>query len=119
MQDREATGDNEIHEHFIVDGAIGFIRTALLHDDYRGIGPWIERHNKYAIWEAHLYGRLRSEPVSFALSSLRDPTARNRLIRRVWVRLPGRPVLRFMRARQRSRLRSGAAGIDGFDSCNH
>jgi glycosyltransferase involved in cell wall biosynthesis len=92
----EGTGDNEIHEHFILDGTTGFLDHALLHDDYRGIGPWIERHNKYATWEAHLYRRLRSEPVSPSLSSLRDPISRNRLIRRVWVRLPGRPLLRFL-----------------------
>jgi glycosyltransferase involved in cell wall biosynthesis len=92
----DGTGDNEIHEHFILDGTTGFLEHPLLHDDYRGIGPWIERHNKYATWEAHLYRRLRSEPVSFALSSVRDPTSRNRLIRRVWVRLPGRPLVRFL-----------------------
>jgi glycosyltransferase involved in cell wall biosynthesis len=91
----EGTGDNEIHEHFIVNGTTGFLTHALLHDDYRGIGPWIERHNRYATWEAHLYRRLRSEPVSFSLSSLRDPTSRNRVIRRFWVRLPGRPLIRF------------------------
>jgi glycosyltransferase involved in cell wall biosynthesis len=92
----EGTGDNEIHEHFVLDGTTGFLKHALLHEDYRGIGPWIERHNKYATWEAHLYRRLRAERLSFAPSSLRDPIARNRLIRRIWVRLPGRPVLRFV-----------------------
>jgi glycosyltransferase involved in cell wall biosynthesis len=92
----EGTGDNEIHEHFVLDGTTGFLEHPLLHQDYRGIGPWIERHNKYATWEAHLYRRLRSEPLSLAVSALRDPTARNRLVRRLWVRLPGRPLLRFL-----------------------
>jgi glycosyltransferase involved in cell wall biosynthesis len=96
MHHLEGTGDNEIHEHFTLEGSTGFLKTPLLHNDYRGIGPWVDRHNKYAIWEAHLYRRLRDEPVSFALASVRDPTSRNRLIRRVWVRLPGRPMLRFL-----------------------
>jgi glycosyltransferase involved in cell wall biosynthesis len=96
LHDLAGTGDNEIHEHFVLDGPTGFLNHAILHDDYRGIGPWIERHNKYATWEAHLYLRLRSEPLAFTLSALRDPTSRNRLIRRVWVRLPGRPLLRFL-----------------------
>ncbi len=92
----EGTGDNEIHEHFKLDGTTGFLRCALRHDDYRGIGPWIDRHNRYAIWEAHLNQRLRSEPLRLTPSALRDPTSRNRMMRRVWVRLPGRPLLRFL-----------------------
>ena len=90
------TGDNEIHEHFLLDGTKGFLEHALLHRDYRGIGPWIERHNKYATWEAHLYERWRSEPMGLSVAALRDPVQRNRAIRRIWVRLPGRPLLRVL-----------------------
>jgi glycosyltransferase involved in cell wall biosynthesis len=89
------TGDNEIHEHFLLDGSSGFLKSPLLHNDYRGIGHWIERHNKYATWEAHLYRRWRGQAVDFRPHSLRDPVARNRMLRRVWVRLPARPVLRI------------------------
>jgi glycosyltransferase involved in cell wall biosynthesis len=92
----EGTGDNEIHEHFVLEGSTGFLKSALLHDDYRGIGPWVERHNRYATWEAHLNQRLRSEPIILKPSALRDPTSRNRMMRRIWVRLPGRPLLRFL-----------------------
>lgn len=90
------TGDNEIHEHFVLQGSTGFLKHPLLHEDYRGIGAWLERHNKYATWEANLYQRLRNEPLSLAPSAFRDPISRNRLIRRLWVRLPGRPLLRFL-----------------------
>jgi glycosyltransferase involved in cell wall biosynthesis len=96
MQHLSGTGDNEIHEHFELDGSTGFLGHPLLHDDYRGIGPWIDRHNKYATWEAHVYRRLRSEPVSIKAALSKNPTIRNRLIRRIWVRLPGRPALRFV-----------------------
>jgi glycosyltransferase involved in cell wall biosynthesis len=93
--DLPGTGDNEIHEHFLVKGSTGFLKSALLHNDYRGIAPWIERHNRYATWEAHLYKRWREQPVGFRLGAIKDPVARNRMLRRVWVRLPCRPVLRF------------------------
>jgi glycosyltransferase involved in cell wall biosynthesis len=96
MRDLPGTGDNEIHEHFVLDGRTGFLNSPLLHEDDRGIGPWVERHNKYATWEAHLYRRLRTEPVKPRAADLRDPIARNRLMRRVWARLPGRPALRFL-----------------------
>jgi glycosyltransferase involved in cell wall biosynthesis len=96
LRDLPGTGDNEIHEHFMIDGSIGFLRTPLIHNDYRGIGPWIERHNKYATWEAHLYKQWREQPVNLRLRSMRDPVARNRMLRRVWVRLPARPLMRFL-----------------------
>jgi glycosyltransferase involved in cell wall biosynthesis len=96
LHDLPGTGDNEIHEHFIVEGNIGFLKNPLLHNDYRGIEPWIERYNRYATWEAHLYRQWREQPVRFRINSIRDPVARNRMLRRVWVRLPGRPLLRFL-----------------------
>jgi hypothetical protein len=70
----------------------------LLHDDYRGLTAWLERHNEYATWEAHLYRKFRSEPLGVGpLGFLRlDPFRRKRVLRRVWVRLPFRPTLRFL-----------------------
>ena len=96
LHDLPGTGDNEIHEHFLVNGSTGFLKSPLLHNDYRGIAPWIERHNKYATWEAHLYRQWREQPLDFRIGSMKDPVARNRTLRRVWVRFPGRPLLRFL-----------------------
>lgn len=92
------TGDNEIHEHLVVDGHVGFLCEPLLHDDYRGITQWLDRHNRYATWEAHLYQRFRAEPIGVGpLAFLRlDPVKRKRVLRRIWCRLPGRPLLRFL-----------------------
>ncbi|HVS84910.1 MAG TPA: glycosyltransferase family 2 protein [Gaiellaceae bacterium] len=95
--DLPGTGDNEIHEHLVIDGRAGYLREPLVHQDYRGIGEWTQRHNKYATWEAHLYRRFRSEPVGVGPVGLLqlDPAERKRALRRVWVRLPCRPALRF------------------------
>ncbi len=92
------TGDNEIHEHVVLDGTLGFLHSPLLHDDDRGMTAWLERHNKYATWEAHLYRKFRSGPVGVGpLRLLRlDPFRRKRALRRIWVRLPMRPALRFI-----------------------
>jgi hypothetical protein len=91
------TGDNEIHEHIVVDGRTAFLKTALLHEDYRGLTEWLERHNRYATWEAHLYRKFRSEPIGVGpVGFLRlDPVRRKRVLRRVWSRLPARPLLRL------------------------
>jgi len=97
LHDVPQTGDNEIHEHVQTEGKTAFLKSPMLHEDYRGIGPWIERHNKYAIWEAHLYRKFRSEPIGVGpVGFVRlDAFKRKRILRRIWVRLPGRPALRF------------------------
>lgn len=98
LADLEGTGDNEIHEHVEVDGSVGFLRTPLLHDDYRDLTAWLDRHNRYATWEAHLYRRLREEPIGVGpIGFMRlDPFRRKRVLRRLWVRAPLRPLLRFL-----------------------
>ena len=44
--------DMEIHEHPIVDGQVGEIRSRIDHDDDRGLAKFIDRHLEYASWEA-------------------------------------------------------------------
>jgi hypothetical protein len=53
MADLPGTGDNEIHEHFELEGSIGFLRAPLLHDDYRGIERRIVQRND----DGHVRGR--------------------------------------------------------------
>jgi glycosyltransferase involved in cell wall biosynthesis len=98
LQDVPGTGDNEIHEHVTVDGSTGYLRTPLRHDDYRGLSAWLDRHNRYATWEAHLYRKFRSEPIGVGpVGFLRlDPFQRKRVLRRIWVRLPFRTPVRFL-----------------------
>jgi len=98
LTDLPGTGDNEIHEHVVLEGRLGFLDNALLHDDDRGLTAWLDRHNRYATWEAHLYHRFRHEPIGVGpIGLLRlDPFRRKRVLRRIWVRLPMRPVLRFL-----------------------
>jgi glycosyltransferase involved in cell wall biosynthesis len=97
MNDLPRTGDNEIHEHIVVDGRTGFLKSPLLHDDYRGLTAWLERHNRYATWEAHIYRKFRAEPIGVGpIGFLRlDAFRRKRVLRRVWARMPLRPLLRF------------------------
>ena len=98
LHDVPGTGDNEIHEHIKVDGVTGYLRTPLRHDDYRGLTAWLDRHNRYATWEAHLYRKFRREPIGVGpVEFLRlDPFQRKRVLRRVWVRLPLRSPIRFL-----------------------
>lgn len=93
-----ATGDNEIHEHVVLSGSVGLLENAFLHNDYRGLTEWLDRHNKYSTWEAHLYQNLKKEPLVFnpARFLQSDPIRRKRALKRFWIELPCRPVLRFV-----------------------
>src|SRR5437764_1235201 len=44
--------DMEVHERMIVDGAVGVISTPLIHEDFKGLTAYIDRHNPYSTWEA-------------------------------------------------------------------
>jgi glycosyltransferase involved in cell wall biosynthesis len=44
--------DMEVHEHPIVSGSVGLIRSRIDHRDLRGIDSYMRKHNEYAAWEA-------------------------------------------------------------------
>jgi len=47
--------DMEIHEHPIVEGTVGEIKSAIIHNDYKGLEHYISKHNAYSSWEANRY----------------------------------------------------------------
>ena len=44
--------DMEVHEHPVVKGSVGLIRSRIDHRDLRGIDSYMAKHNQYAAWEA-------------------------------------------------------------------
>lgn len=44
--------DMEVHEHPIIEGRVGEITEPIEHNDDRGIDRFVERHRRYALWEA-------------------------------------------------------------------
>ncbi len=93
-EDRQ-TGDNEVHEHVVLEGPVGYLRHDLLHHDYKSLFHYIDRHNRYSNWDSAVYLELRRRPL-FAREPLHGPVRRKRLLKRLWVRLPFRPLLRFL-----------------------
>jgi glycosyltransferase involved in cell wall biosynthesis len=47
--------DMEIHEHPILSGPIGVIKSKIDHRDFRGVSHYVTKHNEYADWEAHRF----------------------------------------------------------------
>ena len=51
-EDHWSQCDMEVHEHPLVIGSVGLIRSRIDHRDLRGIDSYMRKHNEYAAWEA-------------------------------------------------------------------
>ena len=89
------TGDNEAHEHVELDGRVHRLENVLEHHAYPTIATWVEKHNRYAIWEAAFSERFLSEPIPKTIGSVQR--FKRRLKKIAW-RLPMRPLVRFVYA---------------------
>lgn len=54
-EDQWSTLDMEIHEHPLLKGDIGHIKSKIDHQDYREVTHYINKHNEYAAWEAERF----------------------------------------------------------------
>ena len=90
-----SSGDNEIHEHVILDGRTGRLGAEMEHLAFPSIAVWVEKHNRYSNWEARLLAS--TEDGRSASAAHLDPAlARKRRLKRWAARLPFRPLLRFL-----------------------
>lgn len=94
------TLDMEVHERVIVDGTIGTLNTPLIHEDFKGLEAYIDKHNRYSTWEAHLrhhllttgrYGEDAVKPRLFG-----NAQERRRWLKKLAVRVPFEPTLWFL-----------------------
>jgi glycosyltransferase involved in cell wall biosynthesis len=92
--------DMEVHERMMVDGRIGRLNHPLLHNDYKGLQAYLDRHNKYSTWEAGIrvnylktgtWGEQTIKP-----SGLGDSQSFRRFIKSFIMRFPGEPWLWFL-----------------------
>jgi glycosyltransferase involved in cell wall biosynthesis len=93
------TGDNEVHEHVILDGKVGYLKNDMLHIDFRDLYHWLERHNRYSNWEARVYLNLlngKDDSGTIGANLFGDAVQRKRFLKTLWVRLPFKPTLRFI-----------------------
>ena len=87
------SGDNEVHEHVILRGRTGYLTAAMEHYAFPTIEAWIEKHNRYSNWEAHL---IAISPAKTPTTALEPSLARKRRLKSFARHLPFRPTLRFL-----------------------
>jgi glycosyltransferase involved in cell wall biosynthesis len=98
-EDIPNTGDNEVHEHVILSGKVGYLKNDMLHEDFRDLFHWLERHNRYSNWEARVYLNIltgKDDSGTIGANLFGDAVQRKRFLKKVWVRLPFKPLLRFI-----------------------
>ena len=92
--------DMEIHERLIVDGTVGRLSVPLIHDDWKSLEAYLDRHNKYSTWEAQVrfhfartgeWGHESIRPRLFG-----NPQERRRFLKHIVHRLPFEPLLWFI-----------------------
>jgi glycosyltransferase involved in cell wall biosynthesis len=54
--------DMEIHEHPVIEGKIGEIKSPIEHHDLEGIEKFLNRHRDYALWEARRVLLMERQP---------------------------------------------------------
>lgn len=91
--DRSDSGDNEVHEHVVLQGRAGWLAHEMEHFAFPSIEVWIEKHNRYSNWEARIdFG----DGDHADAGSLAPVLARKRRLKAFAQRLPFRPTLRFL-----------------------
>jgi glycosyltransferase involved in cell wall biosynthesis len=92
--------DMEVHERLIVDGPVGRLRTPLIHEDFKGLEAYLDRHNRYSTWEARVRhrflktGRWGEESIRARLFG--NTQERRRFLKFLAVRVPFEPQLWFL-----------------------
>lgn len=56
--------DMEVHEHPVLEGEIGVIRSKIDHQDFRGVSHYVAKHNDYSSWEAFRFIKTAGDPVA-------------------------------------------------------
>ena len=82
------SGDNEVHEHVLLQGTAGRLRHEMEHFAFPTIEIWVEKHNRYSNWEAR-------QPGAGNPAALDSTLARKRRLKSLAARVPFRPALRF------------------------
>lgn len=93
----EGGWDTEVHENIVVQGPTRCLRSFLLHESNKSLSYWIAKQNEFSDWNATSWQKRLEEPfppIRDLWSS--DPLKRRRLLKALYLRLPGKPLLMFL-----------------------
>jgi glycosyltransferase involved in cell wall biosynthesis len=88
------SGDNEVHEHVIVQGRTAYLKAEMDHYAFPSVETFVEKHNRYSNWEARVALDHYLERSGRELQSGR--VGLRRKLKELSRNLPFRPLLRFL-----------------------
>jgi glycosyltransferase involved in cell wall biosynthesis len=107
--------ERSVNEHIIVPGETLRLRNDFMHEDRKGIGDWIDKHNRYATREAIEAAARSLQSGHLPARFFGSQPERARWLRtRVWNRMPpiSRPIVYFLyRYILRGGFLDGSAGF--------
>ena len=92
--------DMEVHERLIVEGPIAKLKTPLVHEDFRGLDAYVNKHRQYASWEAAVRvnfqqsGRWGKDSVEPRIVGNAQEV--RRFLKMISIAMPFEPVLWFL-----------------------
>jgi glycosyltransferase involved in cell wall biosynthesis len=89
-----ASGDNEIHEHVLVNGQTAQLRCEMDHYAFPSVDVFVEKHNRYSNWEARV--ALERTLKQNGQSLQNKQVGLRRRLKGFSQNLPCRPLLRFL-----------------------
>jgi glycosyltransferase involved in cell wall biosynthesis len=88
------SGDNEVHEHVLLNGGTAKLKVEIDHYAFPSIDFFVEKHNRYSNWEAGVAADTLLDSSSKKISS--RTVGRRRKLKTLSRQLPFRPLLRFL-----------------------
>lgn len=88
--------ERQVNEHALVEGEVQSIASPIDHHDRKGLGAWIDRHNRYSAMEAralaerNLTGEVRPRLLGGT------PDQRRMWLRSLYYRIPARALCYFL-----------------------
>lgn len=83
-EERWSKLDMEVHEHPILNGDVGDIKSKIDHQDFRGITHYITKHLEYAEWEAGRFIKVSTDTKEVASWTWKQ-RVKYRLMKSVWI----------------------------------
>ena len=97
LKDQDASmADMEVHEHVIVQGKSARLKNPLLHHNVESISRYIQKHDEYANWDAHVWLEGERNSTELPPSLFGSQAQRRRWLRKRFFGLPGSSLLLFI-----------------------
>ena len=88
--------DMEVHEHVVVEGKTGTLKSPLLHHNVKSLSHYIRKHDEYSNWEARVWMQREASYGDLPPALFGTQAQRRRWLKKKFFKFPGAPFLFFI-----------------------